>query len=535
LSEPWLPADHGTEQEGLRRRVARGLTWTFLHTWGGQLLTLVVFLVLARLLTPGQFGLVALAAVFVAFAQLFLDQGFGDALIQRPTVTRGHIDTAFWVAVATGALLTLIGFVIAIPLATILQRPQLAPILQVLSLLFIISSLSSTQQALLRRELAFRSLATRGLLSIGGGGVVGIAMALMGFGAWALVAQQLAAAVISVIALWTVSPWRPGLDVSREKFVEMFHFGINMVGSDVLGFLSRNTDNLLIGVFLGDRPLGIYAVAYRILDTSQKVLVSVSRRLAFPALATLQRDPERMQRAYLKLTRIAGSAILPGYVGFALVAPEMTVFLFGARWTEAGPVSSVLFLIGPVLSLQAFSSSLLTAAGYPRVVFRFRLVSTITNIVGFVLAVQIARSILWVAVAFAVRGYLLLPWNLSLQRRYGGISIGAYLGQLRGTILATLVMSVAVLALKLLLRDRLGNSTLLALEVASGALTFLATMWIVDRRLLLEMWRVTRQSVPGVGHAARLLSSRRQAAEETEEPMADSKADAISPSVRGEE
>ncbi|HEX6654949.1 MAG TPA: oligosaccharide flippase family protein, partial [Candidatus Limnocylindria bacterium] len=179
MPDAWVPADHDSEQPGLRRQVARGLTWTFIHTWGGQLLSLIVFLVLARLVTVNDFGLVAYAALFVALAQLLIDQGFGDAIIQRPSVTRGHIDTAFWVAVVTGTLLTVIGLAIAPLLSAFLtinapaDGPKLTPIIQALSLLFVISSFSSTQQALLRRELAFRSLATRGLLSLGGGGAVG--------------------------------------------------------------------------------------------------------------------------------------------------------------------------------------------------------------------------------------------------------------------------------------------------------------------------------------------------------------------------
>jgi PST family polysaccharide transporter len=543
LTEAWIPADHGSGQQGLRRQVARGLTWTFVHTWGGQLLSLLVFLVLARLVSVNDFGLVAYAALFVAFAQLLIDQGFGDAIIQRPSVTRGHIDTAFWVAVATGLLLSVIGVVIAAPLASFLtgkaptDAPRLTPIIQVLSLLFVISSLSSTQQALLRRELAFRSLATRGLLALGGGGVVGIVMAFMGFGAWALVGQQIAAALIAVVTLWTISPWRPGLEVSRANFTELFNFGIKVVGSDILTFLSRNSDNFLVGIFLGPTPLGLYAVAYRILDTTQKVLVSVSRRLAFPALSKLQGDRERMSRAYLQLTRIAGSAILPGYVGLALVSPEMTVALFGAKWQYAGVVSSVLFLIGPVLSIQAFSTSLLTAAGHPSIVFRFRLISTIVNVLGFFLAVQIGKDILWVAFAFALRGYVLLPLNLSWQRRYAGIPIGAYLLQMRGTALATLAMTAVVLAVKLLLYGVLRPTPLLLVEVVAGAVTFLLAMWLLDRRLLLEMWRITRQSVPGLRRFSSVLprGRPRALAEASREPAAEAKADPLSQSIRGDE
>jgi PST family polysaccharide transporter len=515
MPEAWLPADHGTEQTGLRRKVARGLTWTMLHTWGGQFLSLIVFLVLARLLTPDQFGLVALAAVFVAFAQLIVDQGFGDAIIQRPGVTRAHLDTAFWVAVVTGAATSLAGILLAGWIADLLKQPALAPILRVLSLAFMVSALSSTQMAILRRELAFRSLALRGLAALFGGGVVGVVMAFMGFGAWALVGQQVASTVISAIALWRVSPWRPGFNVSWPIFRELFGFGINVVGSDTLIFLSRNTDNLLIGVFLGPTPLGIYAVAYRILDTTQKVLVGVAMRLAFPSLARLQAEPDRMRRAYLNMTRIGGSVILPGYIGFALVAPEMIVFLFGHRWVESGPVASILFLIGPVLSLQAFSTSLLTAAGFPSVVFRFRLVTTITNVVGFLIGVQF--GIQAVALAFAIRGYILLPWNLSLQRRYADIPIREYLGQLRGTASATAAMCVVVLGLKLLVGPLMSTTALLAVEVAAGAVTFFVVLWLVDRALLREMLRIARQTVPGVRRIRQWREGR--VAEAVDEPL----------------
>jgi PST family polysaccharide transporter len=221
-----------------------------------------------------------------------------------------------------------------------------------------------------------------------------------------------------------------------------------------------------------------------------------------------------MRRAYLNMTRIGGSVILPGYIGFALVAPEMIVVLFGHRWVESGPVASILFLIGPVLSLQAFSTSLLTAAGYPSVVFRFRLVTTITNVVGFLIGVQF--GIQAVALAFAIRGYILLPWNLSLQRRYADIPIREYLGQLRGTASATAAMCVVVLGLKLLVGALLSATALLAVEVAAGAATFFVVLWLVDGALLREMLRIARQTVPG---ARRIRQWRQARAESVDEPL----------------
>lgn len=481
--------------------MARGLTWTIVDTWGEQLLNLLVFVVLARLLVPVDFGLVALAAVFVAFVQLFVDQGLGDALIQRRDLTRSHIDTAFWVALATGALLTLAGQLAAGPIARLLAEPALESILRVLSLSFVLAALNSIQLALLRRELAFRSLAIRAVVAATGGGIIGIVLAALGAGAWALVGQELGTAAVSVIALWTVSPWRPRLRVSLNEFRELFAFGINIVGSDILSFLSRNVDNLLIGVLLGSGPLGLYAVGYKMLNVSQVVLVNVARRISFPALARLQHKPRRMRRAYFRLTRAAGVAILPGYIGLSLVAPELTVVAFGRQWEDSGLVAAILFLIGPVLTVQAFSASMLNASGHPNVVFRFRLVTAVTNIVGF--AVAVSFGIVAVAGAFVVRGYLLLPLNLWWMRRYVGIPVREYLGQLRTLALATVLMTGGVLIVKFVVSPLGSPLLLLAAEIVSGSAFFVVALRFLDRGLVGEVVDVASQAIPGAERARR--------------------------------
>lgn len=511
MSESWVPAEHGTDSGGLQRRVARGLSWTMVDIWGRQAVNLVIFVLLARLLVPEDFGLVALASVFVLFAQIIVDQGLGDALIQRREVTRAHMDTAFWVAVATGSLLTIAGLVLALPIADILNEPDLAPILQVLSLTFVMSAINSIQIALLRRELAFRSLAIRSLVAAAGGGAVGVTLALLGYGAWALVGQLLASAFLSVVTLWRVSPWRPSLHASREHFGELFRFGINVMGTDVLNYLSRNMDNLLIGTFLGTGPLGLYAVGYRILEVSQTALVQVARKVTFPAFSRLQLDHERMRRAYFRVTRAASVVILPGYVALALVAPELTVTLFGARWAESGEVARILFLIGPVLSLQAFSFALLNAAGHPNISLRFRVLTTAVNVAGFVIAVQ-TGSIQAVAWAFVIRGYLLLPLNLYWMKVYAEIPILEYLRQLRGIAAATVVMAAALLAVKLALGDAVPPAALLAVELGTAAVVLLLSLAVFERQLLREEFEILGQAIPPLARVGRRLSRNPKAA-----------------------
>ena len=498
MTNTWGDRD-ASEPIGLGRRAAQGLTWTMVEIWGRQGLTLVVFVVLAHLLTPADFGLVALATVFVAFAQVVVDQGLGDAIIQRRDLSRDHIDTAFWVAIATGLLLTTIGLGLAVPIATVLGQPALAPIIQVLSLSFVLSGFTSIQIGLLRRDLAFERLAIRAIVATLGGGVAGVALALANFGAWALVGQQMTSAAISVLVLWRVSPWRPSRSFSTRRFRELFSFGANVVASDILNYVSRNADNLLIGAFLGTTALGIYAVAYRILDVTQVLLINIALRITFPVFARLQHDKPRMTAAYLRVTRVANAVILPGYVALAIIAPELTVLLFGSRWSESGTVATVLYLIGPILSVQAFSSSFLNAAGHPEVVLRFGLVTTIVNVALFAIAVPF--GITAVAAAFVVRGYLLLPLVLRWMHRWAEVPVGAYLSQFRVASAATIAMAVVMLLVRAALAPHLPLGGLLVVEVAAGTATFAIVLRLLGRELLGDLLALAAASMPRLGRS----------------------------------
>lgn len=509
--EPWTMPQQRAGGGGLERRVARGLTWTLVDTWGAQLLGLVIFLVLVSLLSVAEIGLVALAAAFVAVVQLFVDQGLGDALIQRQSLTRRQIDTAFWTAMLTGSLLTAVGVISAPVVAVLVGQPRLEPILQVLSITFVLVALSSIQTALLRREMQFRSLAIRRLAAVGGGGLVGIALAFAGYGAWALVAQQLAAAAVSVVALWTASRWRPTFQYSRADFRSLFGFGVNIVAGDLLFFLSRNVDNLLIGAFLGPTALGFYAVGYRFLDTSTSLLVNGARKLVFPTFSRLQDDRERFRAAYTRMTRVVGAVILPGFVGLTLVAEETVVVLVGARWAEAGTVAMILFLIGPVLTLQAFTGQVLNSVGHPEVTLRFRLVSTVTNVAGFVIAVFVFQSIVAVAAAYVIRGYLLAPLALYWQQRYAGIPVLRNLAGLRGITLATLAMAGAVIGVELVLGDQLGRGLLLVAEVVVGIVVYAVALIVLERGLVADTLRVAAHALPGGKRATGALAGRRSA------------------------
>jgi O-antigen/teichoic acid export membrane protein len=206
----------------IKRKAIQGMIWSAIQNWGTQAIALMLFFVMARLLTPSDFGLVASANIVVAFLEIFLRQGFQQAIIQHPDLEEEHLDTAFWIYVAVGSLLALLMFSTSDFVAQFFRQPELAAILKLLSLLFVITPLATLQEALLNRQLNFKAIAVRAVGGITVSGIIGIVLVFWGFGVWSLVSQQLIFEIFGVIALWTASDWRPKFRFSWRHLRELF-------------------------------------------------------------------------------------------------------------------------------------------------------------------------------------------------------------------------------------------------------------------------------------------------------------------------
>ena len=326
----------------LKQLAIRGIIWSLIQRWGSQAITFTVFLLLARLLEPQAFGLIALATVFLAFVQIFADQGFSSAIIQRGNLEPEHLDTAFWVNVSIGTLLTIIVVTAAGLVAAFLKEPDLVPVLRWLSFSFPLTALSSVQEAILTRELNFKALMLRSLLGIFSGGIAGVTMALLGFGVWALVGRQLIDAIVDVVVLWTMSRWRPGFRISLRHCKELFSYGINLIGFRIVNFFNRRSGEFLIGYLLGSVALGYYTIAYRIVLIFIEVMIGAIQKLAFPVFSRMQFDLKRLRQAYLEAIQLTSLVAFPVFLGLSVLAPEIIVVAFGEQWIPSISVMQIL-------------------------------------------------------------------------------------------------------------------------------------------------------------------------------------------------
>lgn len=430
----------------IREKAIQGVLWSALQNWGSQVGSLLVFFLLARLLTPEAFGLVAMANIFLAFMQIFLQQGFAQSLIQRQDLGPDHIDTAFWTNLAIGACLTGFGLIAAGWVAAQFQQPQLVPILQVLSLLFLITACGNVQQALLERAFNFRATATRALAATLVGGVAGIGLALTGFGVWSLVGQQVIQELIGTLVLWQASDWRPRFKVSLPHFWQLFHFGMPILGFNFLNFLNSRADDLLIGYFLGAAPLGYYSIAYRILGVMQQLLVQTSQQIALPTFSRLQSDLEQFRQAFYTATQLTSLIAFPAFLGVLALAPELVVMLFGEQWIPSIPVLQVLSLAGIFQSISFFKSSVFMAMGKPSWSLWLSLLTVVLNLIGFSIAVR--WGIVAVAAAFVIRGYLVFPIGQWAVSRLIHVPVLTYIKQFTAPLVSAIMMTGFVVFIK---------------------------------------------------------------------------------------
>jgi O-antigen/teichoic acid export membrane protein len=473
------------QESGLGTAAVRGLAWTMLRSVSSRVVGSLVFVVLARLLDPKAFGTIALASVFVVLISLLVESGFGEAVIQRKEVAPSDLDTAFWVNNAIGIGLALIMTACAGVVGELLNQPELASVLRVLSLVFVFAALASVPQALLRRELAFREIAIRGLVATLAGGAVGVGMAFAGWGVWSLVGQILANTVAGTVVLWMACSWRPGRAVSRSSFVELARFGANILGERVALFSSRRSDDFLVGVVLGPVALGLYTAAYRILLLVTEVIIWTIEGVAFPLFSRLHGDAERAKRAFYAVTQLCSAVATPAFLILAVLAPEITRVALGPQWMGAVPVMQVLALVGIPHAVTYFNKAVVNAAGRPNLSLRVAVLTGIVNVVGFALVVR--WGILAVATSYMVCGYLLTPVSVWSVTRVLDVEIKRYLGLFFAPMVSGLAMLVSLVAARAALPDDITGMALISALLLVGTTVYLLVLSFTGRRLVMSV------------------------------------------------
>jgi O-antigen/teichoic acid export membrane protein len=482
--------------DGIASRIRSGVAWKAASQLVLQLSRMSVALILARLLAPEDWGVAAMVLVFTGFAVVFTDSALGTALIQRRELLEEDRSTVFWASALIGLVLAVVGVACAGPVASFYGEPEVRSLFVAISIGFLVTSLGTTHMALLAREMEFRLLELRQIAATIVGAVVGVSLALKGFGAWAIVGQGLAEAAVSTVLLWVLSPWRPRASFSLASLRRLGGFAGNVFGENVLYQAGRNLANLLVGRFLGAASLGTYALATTVILVPFSRIAAPLQQVFFPAFSRLGDDRERLADVWIRASRLVGAISIPALVGLAVVAADFVDVVLGSRWSEVTPMIQILAAVGIVQSLQTLSGEVLLALDRAGTLLRFTLVWFLGTIGAFALGLQ--WGVLGVAACYTGLTLLLEPVRTLLTTRALGISFWRFVRPLSGIAQASALMGAALLAARAALvaeevpaAARLVLLVALGLAVYAAAFRFLAQDALADIRRLLGRRRTS--------------------------------------------
>ena len=353
----------------LKRAAVRGTVWSALSTVFNRGLRFCVTILLARLLVPADFGLIAMTSLVMDVAQLLRDLGIGAAVIQRQRLDPEHLTTCFWTNQAMGVAMWALTVAISPWAAAFYRNAAVQPVLSTLALSFLIAPIGSIPWILLNRELQFKRLMIAETLATASRTSLSLVLAWRGAGVWSLVWGSLAGSVTGSVVNWWFCKWRPSFRWSWRHFQELFRFGRSVFGEKFLGYFAANSDYLVTGRFLGATVLGYYNFAYELPHLAQTHLVPVISRVLFPVFSRLQDDRARLHRGYLEGLRWLAVVSVPFCVGLFVTAPEFVPTVYGAKWAPVIAPLQILCLAGLANALTSTVWTAQQAIGRPDIGF----------------------------------------------------------------------------------------------------------------------------------------------------------------------
>lgn len=472
----------------LKQKTAKGVLWSTVERFSVQGVQFLIMIVMARLLTPHDYGIIGMLAIFLAVSQSLIDSGFSQALIRKQDRTEIDNNTVFYFNIVVSSLLYIILYFSAPFVADFYDTPQLCPVMRVVCLGIIFNSLAVVQRALLTIRIDFKTQAKAALTAAVTSGVAGIAMAYHGFGVWSLVAQQLLNLGINTGLLWLLSKWRPRLVYSWQSFHELFAFGSKLLASGLLDTIYKNIYPIVIGKLFSASSLGHYTRAHQFSEFPSSNLTGIIQRVTYPVLCEIQDDDERLSNVYRRFLKLSAFVIFPLMVGLSSVAQPFVNIILGQQWNFCGQLLQIICFSMMWYPIHAINLNLLQVKGRSDLFLRLEIIKKILGVsvlfitAPFGLVVMCYGSVFNSLVALAINTY------------YTGklINVG-FLKQMRD-LLPTMALCFATFILVLSVNSFfVGDAAKLCAGVVTGVVFYSLISYVFKFSELKELFSLIRK------------------------------------------
>ena len=469
-------------EQSLKEKTVKGLGWSAVENVTRLGVTFVVTIILARLLSPEEYGLIGILTIFISIFNAIVDSGFTNALIRKQDATDTDYSTVFYINLVLSVLLALILFWCANPIAVFFERPELVLLTQVMSSVVVINALAIVQRARTTKVIDFKTQTKITFISSISSGVIGIVMAYMDYGVWSLVWQQISNQLLSTILFWIYNKWIPKFIFSYASFKEMWAFGSKLLASGLIDTAWKEIYQVVIGKFYSPATLGLYTRAKQFADLCSSNLTSVVQRVSYPVLSSIQDDKVRLKFAY---QRVIKTTMLPTFIlmlGMAACAESMIQVLIGDQWLECAPMLQIICSYGMLYPLHSLNLNMLQVQGRSDLFLRLEIIKKIIAIGPLLFGIfvdiylMLAGSLVISLIAYYLNAYYSGPFlNYSIKEQVKDIlpSFGV-----------AVAMAVPVFAMSFI---PMNPFVLLPLQIIVGAVITISICEVIELSEYLEL------------------------------------------------
>ncbi len=420
--------------ESIKSKSKKAILWSAFDKTGTQVISILIGLVLARLISPHEYGLVGMIGIFSALAGVILDSGFSSAIIRKTDCTEKDLNTVFFFNLSISVFSYAILFFCAPFIADYFHQPILKPLSRVVFLTLIINSLGIIQNAVLTKQLDYKTTAFINMASLIVSSATALTFAILGFGVWTLVAQMIAQAATRVALLWINGRWAPRLIFSTESLKELFSYSSNLLIASICGVFFQNAYTLILGKFYTPNAAGYYTQANKWSDMFSSTLYSIIIGATYPIFSTVQNDKELLFRTYQKTMRLTAFVVFPVLMGAALVGQSLINILLGSKWVESGILFQILCLGGIFTPFTGLNANFILVKGDSRVYLKIEIAKAILAILFLLVTVRISimaiiagqmavRLIHYLLVVIVVGKRVDYPWTMQLKDMFPYIAL----------------------------------------------------------------------------------------------------------------
>ena len=431
--------------ESLRNKAVKGVGWSFADNLLGQGVMFLVGLVLARLLCPEDYGLLAYLTILISISNSLVDSGFSNALIRKSDVKDIDYNTTFITNLLVSTSIVAVLYFTAPVISIFFERAELTALIRVMSLIVIINALSLIQKTRLTKNVDFKTQTKASLISSISSGFVGIGMALYGCGVWSLVGQQLARQLHYTLFLWIFTKWYPKLQFSMNSFKELFGFGWKLLVSGLIDTVWREIYQIVIGKCYSPATLGQYTRAQQFGSVFSSNLTSIVQRVSYPVLSEVQNDKERLKSGYQKVIKVTMLVTFVLMLGLAATAEPVVVTLIGKQWLPAVPMLQIICLQMMLYPLHALNLNMLQIQGRSDLFLKLEIIKKIIAIGPLLLGVFI--GVYWMLIGSVCIGFFAYYLNARYSGTFLGYSIKEQITDILPSFGIALMMALVVYAI----------------------------------------------------------------------------------------